>query len=211
MGPWSNAAARNRVRRSNHDQRETPERLANPKAVKHSAVQVTRRSTCEGNNVMENHALRSLVRTHIGLLATALLVMAGLLMPHTAAADEGGVSFWLPGQYSSFAATPAETGWSLPVIYFHSSADAGGSRSFARGGTLDRRVGCHQRPAVPRAHLHVRHSGGRRAAVAQRHGGVRAREGRRGRHTHRAGRHHGVGQPERHARPASATCIRRRR
>ena len=48
-------------------------------------------------------------------------------MPHTAAADEGGVSFWLPGQYSSFAATPTEPGWSLPVIYFHSSADASGA------------------------------------------------------------------------------------
>ena len=52
------------------------------------------------------------------------------------AADEGGVSFCLPGQYASFAATPAEAGWSLAAIYFHSWADASGSRSFTRGGRL---------------------------------------------------------------------------
>jgi hypothetical protein len=64
------------------------------------------------------------------------IVLCLLVAAKPAAADEGGVSFWLPGQYSSFAATPADAGWSLPVIYFHASADASGSRSFTRGGRL---------------------------------------------------------------------------
>ncbi len=51
-------------------------------------------------------------------------------------ADEGGVSFWLPGQYSSLAATAVEPGWSLPVIYYHSSVDASASSDFEIGGEI---------------------------------------------------------------------------
>src|SRR5271167_4841906 len=41
------------------------------------------------------------------------------LAPELAAADEGGVSFWLPGIYGSLAATPLQPGWSGAVIYYH--------------------------------------------------------------------------------------------
>lgn len=51
-------------------------------------------------------------------------------------ADEGGTSFWLPGQYGSLSATPAEPGWSLPIIYYHSSVDAGASKAFEIGGEI---------------------------------------------------------------------------
>ena len=51
-------------------------------------------------------------------------------------ADEGGVSFWLPGQFGSLAAVPTEPGWSLPVIYYHSSLDAGGEKNFVVGGQV---------------------------------------------------------------------------
>src|SRR6266480_2098690 len=61
----------------------------------------------------------------------ALLLVAGAVR-----ADEGGVSFWAPGQFSSFAAVPGEPGWAVPVVYYHLSADAGGSKSFIRGGVL---------------------------------------------------------------------------
>jgi len=46
-------------------------------------------------------------------------------------ADEGGVSFWLPGSYGSFAAVPAVPGWSLSVTDYFSatSADASVVRS----------------------------------------------------------------------------------
>lgn len=64
-----------------------------------------------------------------------VLIVGGLISPG-AYADEGGTSFWLPGQYGSLAAVPAEPGWSLPLIYFHSSADAGGSNNFVSGGRL---------------------------------------------------------------------------
>jgi hypothetical protein len=51
-------------------------------------------------------------------------------------ADEGGVSFWLPGQFGSFAAVPGDPGWSLPLLYYHTSTDAGASKSFSRGGRV---------------------------------------------------------------------------
>lgn len=53
-----------------------------------------------------------------------------------ARADEGGVSFWLPGQFSSFAAVPADPGWSLGAVYFHTSSDAGSDRQFQRGSRI---------------------------------------------------------------------------
>jgi len=63
------------------------------------------------------------------LLATATLLLAA----GPVAADEGGVSFWLPGQYSSFAAVPGDPDWSLPLVYYYATTDAGASGSFSRG------------------------------------------------------------------------------
>jgi hypothetical protein len=65
-------------------------------------------------------------------------VLVSLLsfLPWVAAADEGGVSYWLPGNFSSFAATPGEPGWSFPVILYGMSADAGGEKAFTRGGRV---------------------------------------------------------------------------
>lgn len=51
-------------------------------------------------------------------------------------ADEGGVSFWAPGQFSSLAAVPTEPGWAFPIIYNDLSADAGATKNFLIGGNL---------------------------------------------------------------------------
>jgi hypothetical protein len=53
------------------------------------------------------------------------------LSPGVAAADEGGVSFWIPGLFGSLAATPSQPGWQGSVIYYHDSVSAGGD--VARG------------------------------------------------------------------------------
>ncbi len=39
--------------------------------------------------------------------------------PQAAFADEGGVSFWVPGFFGSLAATPQQPGWSVANIYYH--------------------------------------------------------------------------------------------
>ncbi len=74
----------------------------------------------------------------IGLPRQVVPIAAGLLALGTGAAlaDEGGVSFWLPGQYGSFAAVPLEPGWSLPVIYYHTSVDISASKNIPIGGKI---------------------------------------------------------------------------
>jgi hypothetical protein len=69
-------------------------------------------------------------------LAASLALAASSFAATSAYADEGGVSFWLPGQLSSFAAVPSAPGFSLPIVYYHTSIDAGGQKNFVLGGNL---------------------------------------------------------------------------
>jgi hypothetical protein len=52
-------------------------------------------------------------------------------------ADEGGVSFWLPGQYGSFAAIAPAPGFSLATVSYFYSGNAGASQALQRGASLD--------------------------------------------------------------------------
>lgn len=63
------------------------------------------------------------------LPALSVLLPSGMLH-----ADEGGVSFWLPGQFGAFAAVPTAPGWSLPLIYYHADASVGGNTPIPSGG-----------------------------------------------------------------------------
>ena len=51
------------------------------------------------------------------LLAAAIIAL--VTGRQGARADESGISFWLPGQYGSLAATPTTPGWALGAIYYH--------------------------------------------------------------------------------------------
>jgi hypothetical protein len=53
-------------------------------------------------------------------------------------ADEGGVSFWLPGLFGSLAAVPQQAGWSLSTVYWHDSVTAGSDVAIAREFQLNR-------------------------------------------------------------------------
>jgi len=57
--------------------------------------------------------------------------------PRSALADEGGVPFWLSGQFGSLVALPGTPGWSFSVIYYHPEVSAGAGASFPRGGRVD--------------------------------------------------------------------------
>jgi hypothetical protein len=65
----------------------------------------------------------------IGIAASCALVA---LAPQPAHADEGGVSFWIPGFFGSLAATPSQPGFTFAVIYYHTSVKAGADVAFAR-------------------------------------------------------------------------------
>lgn len=68
----------------------------------------------------------------------AIALLTGIAGISPAFADEGGVSFWLPGQFGSLAAAPQQPGWSFGTIYYHTSLRAGGDVAAAREVTLGR-------------------------------------------------------------------------
>jgi hypothetical protein len=67
-----------------------------------------------------------------------LAAMFTALAPQMSLADEGGVSFWVPGFFGSLAATPQQPGFSFATIYYHTSVDAGADVAFARQVTRGR-------------------------------------------------------------------------
>lgn len=66
------------------------------------------------------------------LLVSALMMGAWA----GARADEGGASFWLPGQYASLAAVPPSPGWSLSTDGYYYSGGSSASEAFSHGETL---------------------------------------------------------------------------
>lgn len=69
-------------------------------------------------------------------VALLLLGSTGAMLSPLTSAGEGGVSFWLPGQFGSMAAVPGDPGWSIPLIYFHASVEGDGSREFPTAGKI---------------------------------------------------------------------------
>jgi hypothetical protein len=74
------------------------------------------------------------VRRVVGSLFVVGAAMAAMVPP--AAADEGGASFWIPGQYGSFIAVPDEPGWTLPIVFYANKGNAGVEKRFTRGGVI---------------------------------------------------------------------------
>jgi len=70
------------------------------------------------------------------LRRTLALALGVLVVPAIALADEGGASFWVPGQYASFAASRTDSGWSVDIeAYVSRGSQASGTIAAARGGT----------------------------------------------------------------------------
>jgi hypothetical protein len=70
--------------------------------------------------------------------ASAAILAAAALMPTGALADEGGVSFWVPGLFASLVAVPLEPGWTVNEIYYHWQGHAGADVAAAREITIGR-------------------------------------------------------------------------
>ena len=63
----------------------------------------------------------------------AFLFLAAIVgTPSVSRADEGGVSFWLPGLFGSLAAAPQQPGWSSALIYYHTTVSAGADVALQR-------------------------------------------------------------------------------
>ena len=66
--------------------------------------------------------------------ASALLALTMTLSTCISAlADEGGVAFWLSGQYAGFAAVPQQPGWYMPTQLYYYNGNAGANKTFQRG------------------------------------------------------------------------------
>jgi hypothetical protein len=77
-------------------------------------------------------------RHRLGVIFAAFTWAGSALHSLPAGADEGGVSFWLPGQFGSLAAIPQQPGWSFASVYYHTSVTAGGEVAAARQVTIGR-------------------------------------------------------------------------
>jgi hypothetical protein len=74
----------------------------------------------------------------VGRAAAGAAGLAIGLCSQIALADEGGVSFWVPGFYGSLAAAPQKPGWSFTEILYHTSVSAGADVGAAREITIGR-------------------------------------------------------------------------
>ena len=85
------------------------------------------RVVCETNRIANKSNRRA--RVVVAVALTGLMSVAGFGPSN---ADEGGVSFWVPGFFGSLAATPQTPGFSFAAIGYHSNVKAGGAVAFAR-------------------------------------------------------------------------------
>ena len=69
-------------------------------------------------------------------VAASLIIPGSALLSSTAFADEGGVSFWLPGLFGSLAAAPQQPGWSFAAINYYTSVSGSGAIAAAREVTV---------------------------------------------------------------------------
>jgi hypothetical protein len=87
-------------------------------------------SRAPGRN-SENPRNSCAIRLSVLLALTLMAPIAG-----RATADEGGVSFWLPGQFGSLAAAPLQPGWSMAFMYYHNPLSGKGAAAAARQATI---------------------------------------------------------------------------
>src|SRR5271154_1466974 len=69
-------------------------------------------------------------------LVLLAMIGAATLSSQPAAADETGVSFWLPGIFGSLAAVPIEPGWSFSTTNWYDNVSAGKNTEFELGGRV---------------------------------------------------------------------------
>jgi len=72
------------------------------------------------------------------LFGAAALLAVGfdVFAPDAANADEGGIGFWLPGEFGSLAATQQVPGWSFGIVNIYESVSASGNVAAAREVTI---------------------------------------------------------------------------
>jgi hypothetical protein len=73
----------------------------------------------------------------LGIFSKLLLISIGFFSSQSVLADEGGVPFWMSGQYASMAAVPSQPGWSLVLMPYIYSGSADKSKNFQHGQSVN--------------------------------------------------------------------------
>ena len=83
---------------------------------------------------IEKFCRSSFVRRKLAASVAALQIAGAVVVSiaTSSRADEGGVSFWVPGFIASLAATPQVPGFSFANILYYSQVSAGGNVAFAK-------------------------------------------------------------------------------
>ena len=68
--------------------------------------------------------------------AALLAISAIASAPGIAIADQGGISFWLPGIFGSLAAVPGVPGLSFQSLYVHTSVGTNAGKTFPLNGQI---------------------------------------------------------------------------
>jgi len=92
----------------------------------HRDLRHSRVLTSAGRSAPRTRAIRS------GLASGAMALAAVASMAKVSLADEGGVSFWIPGFFGSMAATPQQPGFSFAAINYYTSVSAGADVAASR-------------------------------------------------------------------------------
>jgi hypothetical protein len=71
-------------------------------------------------------------------LALFFSFAAAMCSGSSARADEGGVSFWIPGLFGSLAAAPQVPGWALATVNYYTAVNAAGNVAAARQITINK-------------------------------------------------------------------------
>ena len=67
-----------------------------------------------------------------GLVWGAISLASVISVPETSLADEGGVSFWIPGFFGSLAATPQQPGWAVASVFYNTNVSGSGALALAK-------------------------------------------------------------------------------
>jgi hypothetical protein len=76
----------------------------------------------------------SIPKNVIATLSVAVATLASA--SDIARADEGGISFWLPGLFGSLAAAPQVPGWATGIVNYNTNVSASGNFAAAREVTI---------------------------------------------------------------------------
>ena len=78
-----------------------------------------------------------LCKRSLGIFSKLLLISFSFFSSQAVLADEGGVPFWMSGQYASMAAVPSQPGWSLVLMPYVYSGSADKSKNFQHGQSVN--------------------------------------------------------------------------